>query len=77
MRSVDPIDVPPYLWTIKAIWTLFPLKVKKEGFTLHGAMQNDKPKRAKKAANTYTNWLYGNADFRYAPPGTSFANASG
>jgi hypothetical protein len=26
MRSVEPIDVPPYLWTIKAITVSFPLK---------------------------------------------------
>jgi hypothetical protein len=34
-------------------------RIKKEGFTLHAAMQNNKPK----SASTYTEWVYGNADF--------------
>jgi hypothetical protein len=51
MRSVEPIDVPPYLWTIKAIrkgkWAWKSKETdKNQLFTLHGATQKYKYPRA-------------------------------
>jgi hypothetical protein len=41
IRSVEPIDVPPYLWTIKAMTErIFACKRSKEPSTLHAAVQN-------------------------------------
>jgi hypothetical protein len=44
MRSVEPIDVPPYLWTIKAMTEgISACKKSNEPFTVHAAPQNHKP----------------------------------
>jgi hypothetical protein len=59
MRSVEPIDVPPYLWTIKAMTVgISACKESKEPFTLHAAMQNNKQSERE----NHTESVYGHAE---------------
>ncbi|MFZ6870686.1 hypothetical protein ACO0LF_01275 [Undibacterium sp. Di27W] len=72
MRSVEPIEVPPYLWTIKAIDIETEIETEIEDqraknaenqpLTVHAALQNNKALSSRKTEETLARDL-AQADF--------------